>query len=77
MAETLQIEANTYKGYEYKTKNFPCDFLILLIKKLNVNINWLLTGEGGMFISNTEHTEAGRAEIEKIVIETLKQKGII
>lgn len=77
MAETLQIEPNTYKGYEYKTKNLPCDFLIQLIKKLNVNINWLLIGEGEMFINHTQIEGNTKKELENIILNILKEKEII
>lgn len=77
MAETLQIEPNTYKGYEYKTKNLPCEFLIQLIKKLNVNINWLLIGEGEMFVKQPKTDENTQKELENIVINILKEKNII
>ncbi len=54
----LGIELNTYRGYEYKTKNFPDDFLKALLTKLQVNINWLLSGNGDMFLTqkNTDIT---------------------
>ncbi len=77
MAEKLQIEPNTYKGYEYKTKNLPCDFLILLIKKLDVNINWLLTGEGEMFVKPLTIDKNTKKEFENIVFNILKEKEII
>ncbi len=50
MANILGIELNTYRGYEYKTKNFPDILLKALLTKLQVNINWLLSGFGEMFL---------------------------
>ena len=55
-AKKLLIEVNTYKGYEYKTKNLPDLLLINLVKEFNVNLNWLLTGDGEMFISTVTNS---------------------
>ncbi len=58
MAEILNVELNTYRGYEYKTKNFPDNFLKTLLTKLQVNINWLLSGSGEMFLTcDSKHYE--------------------
>ncbi len=52
MAEKLDIEPNTYRGYEYKTKNLPDKILLMLVKVFNVNLNWLFTGRGDMYLSS-------------------------
>ena len=55
MADKLGIETNTYKGYEYKTKNLPDKLLYALVTELNVNLNFLITGQGPMFsLSKTD-----------------------
>lgn len=68
MATILGVELNTYRGYEYKTKNFPDDFLKALLVKLQVNINWLLLGCGDMFITGKSETSITftSEEVEKI-----------
>lgn len=48
-AEKLGIEVNTYRGYEYKTKNLPNLLLEKIIIVFNVNVNYLFTGELPMF----------------------------
>jgi len=50
MADELNIPLRTYMGYEYKAKIYPTDFLLKLSDILNVNIHYLYTGEGSMFI---------------------------
>lgn len=56
MAESLHVELNTYRGYEYKTKNLPDKVLKTLVTVFNVNLNWLFTGEGDMFMSQCNNT---------------------
>ena len=52
LANILNIPVRTIGGYE-RDENPPNEkFLKLLIEKLNVNINWLLTGNGDVFINN-------------------------
>lgn len=55
-AEKLGINVNTYRGYEYQKRDLPEDFLRDLIATFNVNINWLLFGQGEMFVSQTENS---------------------
>lgn len=40
--------SNYFSGKEYPGRKF----LTLLIEKLDVNVNWLLTGKGEMFIGD-------------------------
>lgn len=51
MADELDIPLRTYMGYEYKAKIYPTDFLLKLSDILNVNLHYLYTGEGSMFIT--------------------------
>ncbi len=49
LAEILNIPVRTIGGYE-RNENPPNEkFLKLLSEKLNVNINWLLTGYGSIY----------------------------
>lgn len=50
MADELDININTYRGYEYNKRDLPEDFVLKLSDILNVNIHYLYTGEGSMFI---------------------------
>ncbi len=56
IAEKLNINVRTYRGYEYETRGLPTEILTLLSEKLKVNLNWLLTDNGDMFISSGENT---------------------
>ena len=56
LAEKLMIDVRKLRSYVYETKNLPAEFLCALALKLNVNINWLLTGNGAMFIFDAENT---------------------
>lgn len=56
MADNLAIPIRTYMGYEYKAKVYPIDFLLKLVNILSVNLHYLYTGEGEMFISNCGNT---------------------
>ncbi len=56
MADYLGIPIRTYMGYEYKAKVYPFDFLLKLTNLFNVNLHYVYTGEGAMFISQRENT---------------------
>lgn len=51
LAKKLDIPARTIGSYERDEAQPGPKFLNALIVKFGVNINWLLTGEGNMFIS--------------------------
>ena len=57
MAEKLGFELTTYRSFEYKSKNFPIEFLTSLIYTFSININWLLTGYGNMFMEKESQNE--------------------
>ena len=77
LANILNIPVRTIGGYE-RGENPPNEkFLTLLIEKLNININWLLTGCGNMYINDVlsdllENT-LGFTKEESIQIEKLFQ----
>lgn len=51
-AKSTGFEARTYASYERGERNPSLEFLQKLVEKYNVNINWLLTGEGQAFFEN-------------------------
>lgn len=65
MAEKLGVNINTYRGYEYNKRDLPEDFLLKLTNILNVNLHFLYTGQGAMFI-NTDTTVFEKCEDEEI-----------
>jgi transcriptional regulator with XRE-family HTH domain len=53
MAKELGITPPSYNYYEKSdAATFSTD-LILLLTKLNININWIFTGDGEMLFTNT------------------------
>ncbi len=80
ISEKLNIPANTYIGYEYRTKNVPLEFLTELVKSFNVNINWLLTGEGDMFSVLTKKSADSAIHSKKYInigkhLDEIQQKN--
>jgi len=57
-AIALDIKRPTLAGYEKGTFPPSTDFLIKIREMHNVNIDWLLTGNGEMFLENTEKSLA-------------------
>ena len=50
----LDIPKRTIKSYEQKERFPSINLIINLHKKLNLNINWFISGEGSMFINHIE-----------------------
>lgn len=57
----LQQQLSKYERGENKPS---ADFFIKLYENMNVNINWLLTGEGNMFINTDSHSVVDTVEIK-------------
>ncbi|MCM1265327.1 MAG: helix-turn-helix transcriptional regulator [Candidatus Gastranaerophilales bacterium] len=55
-ADLLNIEVNTYRGYEYKTKNLPNMLLVKLVDVFNVNLDYLFTGNYPVFRNSFSNT---------------------
>lgn len=70
MADELDIPLRTYMGYEYKAKVYPTDFLSKLVNILNVNLHYLYTGQGTMFI--TPGTEQFEECDDNAILENFK-----
>lgn len=54
MGDLLNIAQTTYANYESGKANIPDELKIKLLKQLNLNMNWLLSGYGQMFISDNK-----------------------
>ena len=50
-AEFLGVGIASVQRYEREERIPSGEFLKLLLDKFNININWLLTGEGSMFVN--------------------------
>lgn len=57
MGDLLNIAQTTYANYESGKANIPDELKIKLLNKLKLNINWLLSGYGNMFI-NEDYPES-------------------
>ncbi|MBS4760969.1 MAG: helix-turn-helix transcriptional regulator [Clostridium sp.] len=50
MADELCMEVRRWRSYEYETRGLPSDVLKRLVDTFNVNLNYVFTGEGPMFL---------------------------
>ncbi len=50
IAEKIKIPQRTYSNYENESNKIPQDILQSIATIFHVNLNWLLTGEGEMFL---------------------------
>jgi len=52
-AEEIGIPFPTLRAYEQgKIENIPHSFFNTLVSKFNINLNWLMSGDGDMFVDN-------------------------
>lgn len=65
MAKELGMLQTQYSTYECGTRKPSADILEKLVKQFNININYLLTGEGAMFISPELSKETLQFKIPK------------
>lgn len=72
-AEILGIEVNTYRGYEYKTKNLPNMLLVKLVDIFNVNLDYLFTGNYPVFRNSFSNTLKIRQNPE--IVENISTFG--
>ncbi len=84
LAQVLGVSEMTIRRYESDKFQPDADVLAKLAKEFNVNLHWLLTGEGEMFITRSMEeipkTELlDREIIQKIfeVLEGFYQQGLL
>ena len=75
LSEKIEVSANTISAYERGIRCPSLDFGLQLYKKLNININWFITGEGEMFNGEKSVNNDFCKEIEQIFIKVLEQRG--
>ena len=67
MAKLMGVSLRVYHRYEKGEQKPSYEKLIPLVKKFNVNINWLLTGEGEMFIKPKKEKESIEEQILQVI----------
>lgn len=75
LGDLLQVSKQAIANIEVGHNNPSLDFICKLIENLNVNSNWLITGNGEMFNGQNaqdEITKAIEKTIERVVEEKLK-----
>jgi len=65
VAKMTGIAQGTLSNYENNKRLPSTEFLCQLIKLYRLNINWLLTGEGDMFIANASHKSLNKTELHE------------
>ncbi|MGP1418346.1 MAG: XRE family transcriptional regulator [Sphaerochaetaceae bacterium] len=60
-AEILGLAQTTYGPYETGKRGVPDELKSELSRKYNINIHWLVTGQGSMHLDGSVPEEAGRA----------------
>lgn len=53
LAELLSISPQALSNYEKNQRDVPNELFTQFAKKFNINLHWLLTGSGSMFITDT------------------------
>jgi len=57
LAEILGVKRNTLSNWERGENEMNYEAMHILYTKFGVNINWLLTGEGSMFVKSPQEKE--------------------
>lgn len=73
-AEVLEMPWRTIQSYEQAVSYMPSTFFIKLREHFNVSANWLLTGEGEMFIN--PHSQNIKFENSDLILQNLTQNEI-
>ena len=79
LADNLGISANSINNYENGRRKPNFEFLELLVQVYNVNLNWLITGKGEMFIGQDKanHTGIDEDQFRKLFKQCMKEEGFI
>lgn len=75
LADLLEMPARTITVYERNESAPSWKLFVQLNNKANVNLNWFVSGEGQMF--NAPKYEEVENSVESVVLEILKEKGVI
>ena len=75
MADKLGMSASTLTSYERGERTPSADFLTRLYLKMNINLNWFVSGHGEMF--NAPQFDTVKSELRQEVLQILKDEGVI
>jgi len=74
-AEKLKVTDKTYWNYEKDVSDISVSCLTNLFTLFNVNLNWLITGEGEMFLS--DKNDDFDKKVESKINEVLSKHKLI
>ena len=78
VANTLDIPARTIGSYERSEVLPGSKFYGLMIQKYNVNVNWLISGTGTMFINqNISENEDSISQLQEKIKFTNEQMNLL
>lgn len=73
-ADKLNKDVTTIQYYEYGKLNITDGILLNLQEKFNVNIDWMRTGEGSMFLPEKKESTASNADKSLLAFPKEKDK---
>ena len=75
LSTQIGISYRSYSSYERGDRKPSFEFLALLFEKYNINLNWLIVGQGEMF--NAPKYDDVKDELKVQVLSILKEQGLI
>lgn len=79
LADSLNVSRGSIVQYETGKRKPSYEFMESLHNVYNVNLNWLITGKGEMFIGQqaANHTEIDAVQFRKLFKQCMKEEGFI
>ena len=71
----IGVSYRAYSSYERGDRKPSFEFLALVYEKFNVNLNWLIVGEGQMF--NPPKYDDVKDDLKLKVLDILKEQGLL
>ena len=73
-ALSLDIPFRTYQTYEQGQTKIPHTFLSALSSKYNISIDWLLSGEGSVYITEKQNINNLNEVLTELIKELSEQR---
>lgn len=78
LADSLGVHKMTISNYENGNRKPTYEVLEALYNIYNINLNWFVSGQGNMFITENKQPEQDIAKLVSDLIDAkLKDKGIL